>query len=137
MRDLNIAETLIEFERHVEGLIHGVSEIRVNEIPMHLEWYTIECLSASVGCCANLPARLSIITIISGTSLLGGLRAIFCLHVFWYYKLCGHMCLKHNFSKTKLYIYNYLSMFPIFSMYYPMYDVDRNVYVCHKCLSKT
>lgn len=42
MQDLNISETLAEFECHVEGLIHSVLETRVNEIPVHFQRYTFD-----------------------------------------------------------------------------------------------
>jgi len=41
MQDLNIVKTLVEFERHVEGLAHSIPETKANDIHMRLQRYII------------------------------------------------------------------------------------------------
>jgi len=45
MADLDPTETLAEFKHHVVGLTHNVLDIGIDDIPIHLQRYTIEVLT--------------------------------------------------------------------------------------------
>ena len=41
LQDLDMAETLFELRQHIEGLNFGISDSRIEELPMRLQCHTI------------------------------------------------------------------------------------------------